>query len=1206
MNTHWAARARTGGTSRPRFIIAALAGCSFTLACGDGGMAPALEPPSPTTVAVSPTTTELTALGATAQLTAEVRDQNGQAMPGAPVTWSSSDPAVATVGAAGLVTAVANGSVTVTATAGSASGTAAVTVAQQVGAVAILPDGGSVVERDTVRFEARAADTNGRPVAGAGFSWASSDTLVAVVDDAGLVTGVGAGEAEVTATAQGVTGRAGLTVIAAVPTTLTVTPDTVSFASLGDTVRLVAEVRDQLARLMEGESVAWSSTDSLVAMVGVAGLVTAVGNGSVTVTATSGEASDQVAVSVEQRTAMVAVSPASETLVHGDTVRLSAEATDANGHTTADAHFEWSSSDTLVAVVDDAGLVTGVGAGQADVMATTEGVTGRASLTVVATVPTTLTIAPATVSFASLGDTVRLVAEVRDQLARVMEGHPVAWSSSDASVASVDGAGLVAATGNGTATITASAGEASASATVIVRQAVSAVDLEIDSVTVAVGETLRLAAITTDANGHTVTGAAIKWSSSAPNIVSVDAAGLIRGTSRGTAVVSASSGTAADSAMVTVHDPSLVTVTGIEPTVLIEGRVATIHGWGFSTVRANNTVSIGGVAATVTAAGATRLSIMVPRSDCLPPRGAELRVAVGSQSDARMVGVTPRSPEDLALPPYSYRYTPAGNGCIHLPGSPSEGEYLIGVVSVSEEPSSLTAITLNGTPGDATVVETSDQAGALALTVSDFAATASSDALATGGAGVRAAPAANLRFEDISAGADSFRIRRAGVHGERMARNEALLRELGPSPIPRAAANRYRDLVAGDRITLYENTRDWSCQGTERVTALVRLVGRHTIWLEDVTNPSGTFADSELAELDTFYTENAKPVIDDYFGKLSDVDGNGRILILMTQAVNVNSGRPISGGVWTGDLLPKSSCPASNHAEIYYASVPDPDGVLGPAVTKQRALAAYPAMLTHEVTHLAQLAATYVFGTAGRKKSWELEGGAELAMQLVGYRLWGHGSGQDLGHAELVGGRGWYHSWFFGLSEFFGWDREGGRVRYAPEQCTWIGRPSEGNNGPCKNGWLAVYGVPSLVFRYALDRWGGAYPGGEQALMTRLTQSPAVGFASLEDVSSWRIERILADFYSSLWLDLQQGVSAPGMASWNLRDVFSRYDHNQQLEPYVSRSTQPHLTRRVRAGSSLYLHWTPSGRLSPTSIRVTSADGRPIPDHISVWALRIR
>ena len=154
--------------------------------------------------------------------------------------------------------------------------------------------------------------------------------------------------------------------MAAVPTTLTVAPDTVGFASLGDTLRLVAEVRDQIGRAMEGESVAWSSGDTLVAVVGAAGLVTAVGNGAATVTATAGEASDQVAVSVEQRTARVAVAPVPDTLVPGDTVRLTAEATDANGHLIAGAVFAWSSSDTQVATVDAAGLVTAIDRGAAD------------------------------------------------------------------------------------------------------------------------------------------------------------------------------------------------------------------------------------------------------------------------------------------------------------------------------------------------------------------------------------------------------------------------------------------------------------------------------------------------------------------------------------------------------------------------------------------------------------------------------------------------------------------------------------------------------------------------------------------------------------------------------------------------------------------------------------------------------------------------
>ena len=121
--------------SRHRITIllsAALAGVAWVSACGDGATEPPPpDPPRPTTVAVTPATTQLTALGGTVQLTAEVRDQNGQVMAGAAVTWSSSDPMVATVSGSGLVTAAGNGTATITATAGSASGSAAVMVRQE-------------------------------------------------------------------------------------------------------------------------------------------------------------------------------------------------------------------------------------------------------------------------------------------------------------------------------------------------------------------------------------------------------------------------------------------------------------------------------------------------------------------------------------------------------------------------------------------------------------------------------------------------------------------------------------------------------------------------------------------------------------------------------------------------------------------------------------------------------------------------------------------------------------------------------------------------------------------------------------------------------------------------------------------------------------------------------------------------------------------
>ena len=315
----------------------------LVLSCGDGAVEPT-PPPAPvvTTVTVSPDSVALTALGQTVRLTAEVRDQNDNAMPGAAVTWASSDAAAATVDATGLVTAVANGSAVITATAGSASGSATVTVAQEASAVDVTPDTAAVLQGDTLRVAATATDASGQVVAGAEFVWASADTAVAVVDAFGLVTGVGAGQAQVTATSAGITGRATLTVVAPTPTTVAVTPDTVVLTAVGQTTQLTAEVRDQQGRVMGGVPVAWWSADTTVAVVDTAGLVGAVGNGAATITATAGEASGDALVTVVQSVDSVTVMPPADTIAVGDTLRLVAEAYDDSDHVVAGASFTWS------------------------------------------------------------------------------------------------------------------------------------------------------------------------------------------------------------------------------------------------------------------------------------------------------------------------------------------------------------------------------------------------------------------------------------------------------------------------------------------------------------------------------------------------------------------------------------------------------------------------------------------------------------------------------------------------------------------------------------------------------------------------------------------------------------------------------------------------------------------------------------------------
>ena len=155
----------------------ALGTIAWAAGCGDDTTEPSPppEPARPASITVTPPTAEFTALGATVQLSAEVRDQNGQVMAGTTVAWTSSSTTVATVDAAGLVTATGNGTATISATAGTVSGSAAVTVAQEVRGVEVLPAAETVSAGDTVRLTAEAWDPNGFAVPGVEFTWSSSD-----------------------------------------------------------------------------------------------------------------------------------------------------------------------------------------------------------------------------------------------------------------------------------------------------------------------------------------------------------------------------------------------------------------------------------------------------------------------------------------------------------------------------------------------------------------------------------------------------------------------------------------------------------------------------------------------------------------------------------------------------------------------------------------------------------------------------------------------------------------------------------------------------------------------------------------------------------------------------------------------------------------------------------------------------------------------
>jgi alpha-tubulin suppressor-like RCC1 family protein len=165
--------------------------------------------------------------GATQQITAQTRDANGAVLAGRIVTWSTSDTAVATVSAAGLVTARDTGSATIAATSEGARAQAKVTVTLGViRAVVVTPAAPTMIVGDSLVMTATPADSAGHLLTARtdSVTWQSSDTTKLTISSRGVARARAAGSATITATIAGQRGTTAVTIKAsliAVRNTLT-------------------------------------------------------------------------------------------------------------------------------------------------------------------------------------------------------------------------------------------------------------------------------------------------------------------------------------------------------------------------------------------------------------------------------------------------------------------------------------------------------------------------------------------------------------------------------------------------------------------------------------------------------------------------------------------------------------------------------------------------------------------------------------------------------------------------------------------------------------------------------------------------------------------------------------------------------------------------------------------------------------------------
>ncbi|HEY6829916.1 MAG TPA: Ig-like domain-containing protein, partial [Gemmatimonadaceae bacterium] len=240
-------------------------------------------------VTVTPSPATVVA-GQTLQLTATVKDQNGVVVTDRTVSWSTNNASLATVSPTGLVSATNPGNVVITATSEGKSGSTTVTITPApVASVTVSPASASVVQGQTQGLTATLKDAAGNVLTGRTITWTTSAASVATVSSSGVVTGVAAGGATITATSEGKTGTSAITVTAAavVPVaTVTISPASISVAE-GASTALTAVLKDANGNVLTGRVITWSSSDPNKATVSQTGVVTGVMHGGATITATS-------------------------------------------------------------------------------------------------------------------------------------------------------------------------------------------------------------------------------------------------------------------------------------------------------------------------------------------------------------------------------------------------------------------------------------------------------------------------------------------------------------------------------------------------------------------------------------------------------------------------------------------------------------------------------------------------------------------------------------------------------------------------------------------------------------------------------------------------------------------------------------------------------------------------------------------------------
>jgi hypothetical protein len=386
-----------------------------------------------------------------------------------------------------------------------------------------------------------------------------------------------------------------------------------------------------------------------------------------------------------------------------------------------------------------------------------------------------------------------------------------------------------------------------------------------------------------------------------------------------------------------------------------------------------------------------------------------------------------------------------------------------------------------------------------------------------------------------------------------------------------------------------------TCTSFVETNATALSVGQRVAIYVDDAAPAGGYTTPELDDVKDLFDQFLYPIDTTAFGRESDIDGNGVVVVLLTQHVNAlspdcnSTGRVILGYFFGADLLPLSAAnPGSNEAEVFYGLVPDPTNPQCD-ITQAFARSHLPTTFIHEFQHMISFNQHSLVRGGSAEDTWLNEGLSHFAEEL---------GGRLVPDVECPNSSSCF-------SEFIEGDLTNAFEYLASPEDFFLIEPRN------STGKLEERGANWLFVRWLIDHFA-AEPILGKDLTLSLVGTNLTGGANVEARTGEDFSKLVGEWQLANYLDDLPGFTEStgrlGYGSWNFRQVAAAAGISYPLVPDSTSGVGYIHSGVLRAGSGRHIRVVQAPGASAVDLSLTTPTGEALPSTLEprIALVRVR